>query len=248
MSVASPCRYHAACVTVLQRFGRHCMRTVPMPQKLARTLRQFYDAMFETFGPQHWWAGESRAEIIIGAILTQNTNWRNVKLALENLRASGLLNWSALRDIEISSLAEQIRPAGYFNVKARRLKNFVEWLWQHHNGKLDSLSKLELGPLREELLAINGIGPETADSILLYALDKPSFVIDAYTGRIARRHGIKARDYHELQAVFENNLPRDIALFNEYHALIVAVGKHHCKPTAKCEGCPLERFDHDEYA
>lgn len=183
---------------------------------------------------------------MIGAILTQNTNWGNVERAIENLRSAGMIDWAALRDVEHHWLAELIRPAGYFNVKARRLKNFVDWLWGQYGGDLERLRDVPLETLREKLLSVNGIGRETADSILLYALERPTFVVDAYTARIALRHGLidEDADYERLKAVFEEGLERDVQLFNEYHALIVAVGKRHCRPTARCEGCPLEGFEH----
>jgi endonuclease-3 related protein len=211
-------------------------------------LQRFFDAMLSAYGPQGWWPGRGRTEIVIGAILTQNTNWKNVEKAIAQLRANGLLDWGALRDVALDDLAQCIRPAGYYNLKARRLKNFVAWLWENHDGDMDRLEDVGLGPLREALLGINGIGSETADAILLYALNRPTFVIDAYTGRIARRHGLidSEADGHELKALFEDHLPADVALFNEYHALLVEVGKRHCKPRAKCEGCPLAAFEHDE--
>ena len=219
-----------------------------MSKATTRTLRQFYDAMYKALGPQKWWPGESPVEIIVGAILTQNTNWGNVERAIANLREAGLLDWRALHRIETPRLAELIRPAGYFNGKAQRLKNFVEWLCRRHDGDLSQLAKIELGRLREELLSINGVGPETADSILLYALERPSFVVDAYTARILRRHGMTFSGYGALQAIFEDHLPSEVGLFNEYHALMVAVGKHFCRPKARCEACPLRRFMHDETA
>lgn len=183
----------------------------------------------------------------MGAILTQNTNWRNVEKAIERLRAAGCLEWEALRDIDLRSLAELIRPAGYYNIKSRRLKNFVNWLYEEHGSAFDGLSKLPVEELREQLLGINGIGPETADSIILYALDMPTFVVDAYTARIARRHRLidEDADYHSLKALFEDNLAEDVAMFNEFHALIVTVGKAHCRARARCEGCPLVDFEHD---
>lgn len=207
----------------------------------------FYDALYDAYGPQHWWPGESPTEVIIGAILTQNTNWTNVEKAIVRLREADVLGFEALRDIDVQVLAEHIRPAGYYNVKARRLKTFVEWLWREHDGDLSALERLPLESLREQLLQLKGIGPETADSILLYALGRPTFVVDAYTARILGRHKIieSGADYHEIKSVFENALPPDPALFNEYHALFVAVGKRHCRPRARCEGCPLEHFEHD---
>jgi endonuclease-3 related protein len=183
----------------------------------------------------------------VGAVLTQNTNWRNVERAIANLRRAKLVSWRALREVPQSRLAGLIRPAGYFNVKARRLKNLVDWLWTGHGGKLESLKRIPLDEARRELLSVNGVGPETADSILLYALDRPTFVIDAYTKRLLRRHhliGPKA-DYDEAKELFERRLPRDARMFNEYHALIVAVAKRHCRTKAQCAGCPLEEFEHD---
>jgi endonuclease-3 related protein len=211
-----------------------------------QTLQEFYEALSRAYGPQHWWPGESPTEIVIGAILTQNTNWQNVEKAIAQLRAAKLLDWAALRDAPVEALAETIRPAGYYNVKARRLKNFVTWLWERYEGNLDSLRDIPLDRLREELLSVNGIGRETADSILLYALERPTFVVDAYTARLARRHRLldEEPDYERLKALFEDHLPSDAKLFNEYHALIVAVGKRHCKSQARCEGCPLEEFEH----
>lgn len=211
-----------------------------------RRIREFYDALLATYGPQGWWPGESPTEIVIGAILTQNTNWKNVEKAIERLRAARMIDWAALRDVPLADLAELIRPSGYFNIKAKRLKSFTEWLWARYNGDLNELRGVALETLRTELLDVNGIGPETADSILLYALGMQTFVIDAYTRRVAIRHGLATEEwgYEKLKALFEEYSPRDMAVYNEYHALIVAVGKRHCGPTAKCDGCPLERFDH----
>ncbi len=211
-----------------------------------RRIREFYNALLATYGPQGWWPGESPTEIVIGAILTQNTNWKNVEKAIERLRAARMIDWAALRDVPMADLAELIRPSGYFNIKAKRLKSFTQWLWARYNGDLDHLRGVALESLRTELLAVNGIGPETADSILLYALGMQSFVIDAYTRRVAIRHGLATEEwgYEKLKALFEEHTPRDVAVYNEYHALIVAVGKRHCGPTAKCDGCPLEHFDH----
>jgi endonuclease-3 related protein len=153
----------------------------------------------------------------------------------------------ALHKLTQEQLAELIRPAGYFNIKAKRLKNFLDWLFQNYDGQLSNLERLDTNRLREELLSISGIGPETADSILLYAFDRPVFVIDAYTARIACRHHLieLGADYSQLQDLFQSNLPQDVKLFNEYHALLVCTGKDFCKPTAKCPSCPLEKLPHD---
>ncbi|MBN2563478.1 MAG: endonuclease III domain-containing protein [Phycisphaerae bacterium] len=218
-----------------------------MSSSTAQTLHQFYDVLYRAYGPQGWWPGQTCTEIVVGAILTQNTNWRNVERAIAQLRTAGLLDWTALRDVPVEKLAEYIRPAGYYNVKAQRLKGFVTWLWERHDGDLDRLVAMHAMDLRQELLAVKGIGPETADSILLYALDIPTFVVDTYTARVAGRHGLidGAVGYEELKSLFEDNLPADTRMFNEYHALLVAVGKRHCRPRARCDGCPLDVFQHD---
>ena len=210
-------------------------------------LNEIYKLLFERFGPQHWWPGQSPFEIIVGAILTQNTNWANVEKAINNLKAANLLTPEKMHNLDISELAQLIRPAGYFNIKAKRLKNFIEWLFKNHDGQLENLENIRTEQLREELLAIKGVGPETADSILLYALDRPIFVVDAYTARIATRHGLieAGCDYEQLQDLFQSNLPEDVKLFNEYHALFVRLGKEFCNPKPKCPGCPLEKLPHN---
>ena len=187
-------------------------------------------------------------EVIVGAILTQNTSWKNVGYALDNLKQAGMLDWSSLRDVKESDLANLIRPAGYYNVKARRLKNFARWLWASHRGDPESLNKLPLDAARRDLLSVNGIGPETADSILLYALNRPIFVVDAYTGRILRRHGIveASGTYDEIQSLMTGALPTETQMYNEYHALIVRVAKDHCRVKANCAECPLAFHAHDE--
>ncbi len=209
-------------------------------------LTEIYDLLFERFGPQHWWPGETQFEIIVGAILTQNTNWTNVEKAISNLKGADLLTPARLYEIEAAKLAELIRPAGYFNIKAKRLKNFLEWLFKQYEGRLENLEAVPIGRVREELLSIKGIGPETADSILLYALNKATFVVDAYTARVAVRHHLvdSDADYNRLKELFQSNLPADVPLFNEYHALLVRVGKEFCRPTARCTDCPLNRLPH----
>ncbi len=209
------------------------------------TLIELYESLLEAFGPQHWWPGETPFEIAVGAILTQNTNWTNVEKALDRIKARDLLACDSLLGLPDEELAELIRPAGYFRLKTGRLKNFLAWLDQR-GGCLEALEDSSVDSLREELLAVKGIGPETADSILLYALDLPTFVVDTYTARLAVRHGLiePPFDYHELQELFTSNLPCDAALYNEYHALIVAVGKDFCKPKARCELCPLQHHPH----
>jgi len=207
-----------------------------------RLLSDIYDALFSHFGSQHWWPGDSAFEVAIGAILTQNTNWGNVEKAIANIKAKKALSPKSLHNMSHSELASLIRPAGYFNVKAKRLKAFLNFLCNDYRGSMQRMRKVDTSSMRKSLLSVNGIGPETADSILLYALDKPVFVIDAYTKRVMSRHGLASEkiDYHDLQALFHKSLPLDVQLFNEYHALFVMVGKNYCKPSPKCTGCPLE--------
>jgi endonuclease-3 related protein len=207
----------------------------------------FYDALLRAYGPQGWWPARTPLEVVVGAILTQNTAWRNVERAIERLRSAGALNWQRLAELTEAELAELIRAAGTFNVKARRLKSFVEFLFARYGGDLDAMADVGTERLREELLSVRGIGRETADAILLYALGRPSFVVDAYTHRILRRHGLidADTDYEGLKSLFESALPADAAMFNEFHALLVAVGKKQCRPRAQCAGCPLEPFEHD---
>ncbi len=207
-----------------------------------KVLLEIYSKLFKAFGPQHWWPGDTPFEIAVGAILTQNTNWGNVEKAITNLKKEKRLNPKALQDISHKKLASLIRPAGYFNIKADRLKHFITFLLDRYKGSMKKMKAEETLPLRERLLSVKGIGPETADSILLYALGKPVFVIDAYTKRILSRHKLVSErsTYHELQGIFHENLPHDVKLFNEYHALFVMLGKDYCKPKPRCEGCPLQ--------
>ena len=183
-------------------------------------------------------------EMVVGAILTQNTAWSNVERALERLKARKLLNAQGLRALSERELARLIRPSGTYRVKARRLRAFLDFLWARFGGRMDRLRTAPLPELRARLLSVPGIGPETADSILLYAAGRPVFVVDAYTRRVLARHRLVRPDigYEPLRALFEGHLPSDPALFNEYHALLVAVGKHYCRRRPRCEVCPL-RFD-----
>lgn len=201
-----------------------------------------YNKLYSHFGPQHWWPGETPFEVAVGAVLTQNTNWGNVEKAIDNLKREGKLNASAIHKITTESLAALIKPAGYFNVKAKRLKHFVSFLMKDYGGSMSRMKDAKLPSIREDLLRVNGIGPETADSIILYALEKPVFVVDAYTKRVLSRHNIKDHDasYDSFQELFDSNLKRDFRLFNEYHALFVRVAKEHCRTKPLCEGCPLE--------
>ncbi len=205
-------------------------------------LAEIYDTLYKAFGPQDWWPGDTPFEVAVGAILTQNTNWGNVEKAINNLKKEKVLNADILNKMPHKRLASIIKPAGYFNIKAKRLKNFLAFLSNHYKGSMKKMKTGEIQALRNNLLDVNGVGPETADSILLYALEKPVFVIDAYTKRVLQRHGLapgKAA-YHELQELFHKNLPRDVNLYNEYHALFVMVGKDFCKPKPKCDICPLK--------
>jgi endonuclease III related protein len=213
---------------------------------LADQLKEIYDLLYERFGPQDWWPGDTPFEVIVGAILTQNTNWTNVEKAIINIKNADALTPDKLYHLDITKLAALIRPAGYFNIKAKRLKNFLDWFFENYDGKLEKLGNVGMVELREQLLSVKGIGPETADSILLYALNRPVFVVDAYTARICARHQLISEDadYHQIQETFESNLPCDIQLFNEYHALIVNLGKDFCKPKPKCEECPLNGLTH----
>jgi len=213
-----------------------------MRMNKTKILTEIYDRLFKSLGKQYWWPGDTGFEVVIGAILTQNTNWSNVEKAIKNLKAAKIFTPKKLYEIDQDKLAELIRPSGYFNVKAKRLKHFIEWLFLYYNGSLSKLFKLEFPMLRKQLLSVNGIGKETADSIILYAAEKPTFVVDAYTKRVLVRHGVITEDYDydAIKEVFENNLPKEVPLYNEYHALIVMVGKHYCKPKMQCEECPLE--------
>ncbi|MDQ7786888.1 MAG: endonuclease III domain-containing protein [Thermodesulfovibrionales bacterium] len=208
-----------------------------------QVLSDIYRRLFSFFGPQHWWPGDTPFEIAVGAILTQNTNWGNVEKAIQNLRQYQALTPQTLHAMSLQKLAELIRPAGYYNIKAKRLKSFMHCLMNNFHGSLEKMKHRDTASLREMLLSVNGIGPETADSILLYALGKPVFVIDAYTKRVLARHGISEykRPYEEYQALFHGVLRKEVAFYNEYHALFVKVGKTYCnKQKPQCEGCPLE--------
>lgn len=206
-------------------------------------IKSAFDILFAAWGPQHWWPGDGAEEIIIGAVLTQNTNWQNVERAIANLRREGLLELGRIARCGERRLAEAIRPSGYFNVKARRLKAVAEFFARRDGGNFRAMRRAPLESFRAELLGVHGVGKETADDILLYAFEYPVFVIDAYTLRFLRRHGlIGASDgYDAAQALFHRSLPRDAALFNEYHALLVRLGKDLCRPRARCEACPLHR-------
>jgi endonuclease-3 related protein len=212
---------------------------------VSERLMKTYRALYRAFGPQHWWPGETPFEVMVGAVLTQNTAWRNVEKAIANLKRNGPLTPSNLHRLSERRLAVLIRPSGYFNVKAKRLRHLLEFIQTAYGGSLKRMFAEDSADLRRNLLEVNGIGPETADSILLYAGGKPVFVVDAYTKRIFGRHeyfGIDA-DYPHVQRFFMENLPRNTRLYNEYHALIVKLGKDYCKKTRPaCATCPLGSF------
>jgi endonuclease III related protein len=206
---------------------------------------EMFHLMFERFGPQHWWPGDGPFEMMVGAILTQNTSWTNVEKAIGNLKRMSLLSTEAMHDISKEKLAEYIRPAGYYNIKAARLKNLVNMLEDNYEGDISRLFDEGTDTQREALLSVKGIGPETADSIILYAANRPVFVIDAYTYRILNRHNLADEQvtYDEMQELFMSNLEQDHELYNEFHALIVKTGKLYCRKTPKCDECPLNGWD-----
>lgn len=205
------------------------------------TLHDVYDRLFTTYGPQNWWPAKSPFEVLIGAVLVQNTAWTNVVKAIDRLEEADLLEPRALWNVAPDELEELIRPAGYYRVKARRLRSVLEFLLDRFDGSLDAMFAGDLSELRAALLAVNGVGPETADSILLYAGGLPTFVVDAYTRRVLARHGWIDfdADYDTIQDHFQSTLEPDASLYNEFHALFVQVGKLHCRKRSRCDGCPL---------
>lgn len=205
-------------------------------------LTEVYERLLRRFGPQKWWPGESPFEVLVGAVLVQNTAWRNVERAIDNLRDAGVMAPTKLYALTEQELAELIRPAGYYQVKARRLRNLLRLVVERYDGSLETMFQRDLGALRAELLSVSGVGPETADAILLYAGGLATFVVDTYTHRVLARHGWIGydADYHAIQDYFAATLPQDTALYNEYHALLVRLGKEYCHKTApKCSECPL---------
>jgi len=211
----------------------------------ARKLKRIYARLYESFGPQHWWPADTAFEVVVGAILTQNTSWENVEKALRNLKDENALSPEALAAMREKKLARLLRPVGYFNVKAKRLKAFLEFFRDGYGLSLKKLFALPKRRLRAALLGVNGIGRETADSIMLYAAGTATFVIDAYTMRVFSLHGFfePGIDYDEARAFFETHLPRSVKRYNEFHALIVKLGKDYCRPrNPRCGDCPLKRF------
>jgi endonuclease-3 related protein len=206
---------------------------------------KIYQRLYRAYGPMHWWPGETPFEVMVGAILTQNTSWRNVEKAIQNLKARKVLHVRGIQQLKTSQLASLIRSSGYFRIKAERLKAFVDFLSENYNGDLKKMMKEGVETLRQKLLHVKGIGPETADSILLYGLKKPIFVVDAYTKRILSRHRIISAktSYDEVQRLFMDYLPHDEGLFNEYHALLVYLGKTLCKKIPRCDICPIKGIE-----
>lgn len=207
-------------------------------------LVDIYQRLLERYGPQNWWPAETPLEMIVGAILTQSAAWGNVEKAITNIKARGLLSSAMLRQTSTEELARLIRPSGYYNVKARKIKTFIGWLGEYYHDDLDMLFALDLPTLRHELLSVYGVGEETADSMILYAGRKPIFVIDAYTRRIISRLGLAPthNSYAAFQSLFMEKLPHEEALFNEYHALLVCHGKSACRKVPVCRGCCLISF------
>lgn len=214
----------------------------------AGEIRLYYQALSRAYGPQRWWPARTRFEVIVGAFLTQNTAWNNVEKALGKLRRAGVLSVAGIRRIPLPTLEQLVRPSGYFRQKASRLKGFVEFLDREYGGSLQRMFSQPTAKLREQLLSLNGVGPETADAILLYAGKHPVFVVDAYARRVLDRHRIMrfSSSYDEIRKLFEtafaapDGRAESAAIFNQAHALIVQVGKNHCRKEASCEGCPLE--------
>jgi endonuclease-3 related protein len=211
-------------------------------KRIAGKLKKIYDLLDKHFGDLAWWPADTDFEVMVGAMLTQNTAWSNVEKAIEGLKSSGLLTPAKMSGVDLRRLASVIRPAGYFRVKARRLKEMCRFLIAECGGRIKTLRKRDAASLRKMLLSLNGIGPETADSILIFALEKPVFVVDAYTRRIFSRHGLAEEDasYEELQALVRKNFPVEVKKLNQFHALIVEASKRYCrKRNPLCEECPL---------
>lgn len=210
-------------------------------QEIGKALSEIYRRLFATYGPQYWWPAEEPFEVMVGAILTQSAAWVNVEKAIANLKAAGALSPRALRQLSLTETATLIHPSGYYNAKARKLKALAWWLGETYHDDLKRMSETGTEKLRQELLAVYGVGPETADSIILYVVKQPIFVIDAYTRRIVSRIGLAPADdsYCAFQSLFMANLPQNASLFNEYHALLVCLGKNVCRTHPRCSDCCL---------
>ena len=228
----------------MTRIPDHQPSAINRQPSLKERLVSWYEALLERFGPQGWWPGRTPFEVAVGAILTQNTAWSNVERAIRALRAAGALSFSGMRALPERRLAALIRPSGYFNQKAKKLRAFLKWLAARDSrGSVRRALRGPLDEVRASLLGVRGVGPETADSILLYAGERAVFVIDAYTRRVLERHGLAGggESYADLRALFERHLPAGVPIYNEYHALLVRLCKEHCaKRRPACAGCPLE--------
>ena len=220
-----------------------------MTTATGKTLMEIYNLLFSAFGPQNWWPAETQLEMMVGAVLTQNTSWNNVEKAIQNLKERDLLSVRKLSQTPASTLTGYIRPAGYYNVKVRRLKNLLKLIEDKYSGDTKGLFSFDSDTIRKELLSVKGIGMETADSIVLYGAGRPLFVVDAYTHRILTRHELidEEAGYHDLQGFFMDHLPPDVELFKEFHALIVKTGKDFCRRDPFCSTCPLNRLHRKEY-
>ena len=218
-----------------------CCVQMTKERQMRQRLMDIFDKLLAAFGPRHWWPGDSPLEVMIGAVLTQNTSWRNVEKAIDRLKERSLIDMARIAEIDEGELAQVIRPAGYYNIKAKRLKALITGFYPRFGGAMEKTADVSTADLRAYLLSLNGIGPETADSILLYALERPVFVVDAYTRRFLGNHGLTGHglDYDGIQRFFMDNLPEDTYLFNEYHALIVRLAQGHCRKKPLCVDCPL---------
>ncbi|MFC2066126.1 endonuclease III domain-containing protein [Chloroflexota bacterium] len=213
---------------------------------ISQALQNIYQRLIARYGPQHWWPAQEPFEVIVGAILTQSAAWSNVEKAMANLKAAGALSPQELRRLPQPEVARLVHPSGYYNAKALKLKSFAYWLGENYNDNLDKLFARNIDQLRQQLLLIYGVGDETADSIILYAANKPIFVIDAYTRRIITRAGLapESDNYAAYQTLFMSTLPADTRLFNEYHALLVHLAKYVCRPHPLCQQCCLNDICH----
>ncbi len=213
---------------------------------MKKILVKIYRTLYQAYGPRHWWPGETPFEVMVGAILTQNTSWKNVEKAIQCLKNNSVLNPEGIHRLKKLDLASLIKSSGYYRIKADRLKTFVDFLFNDYDGDIEKMGEESLPVLRQKLLGVKGIGPETADSIVLYGLGKPIFVVDAYTKRILSRHRMVSEraSYDEIQRLFMDHLPHNKRLFNEYHALFVHLGKRVCKKIPRCDICPLKSIEH----
>lgn len=209
---------------------------------MSSTTQTVFEKLLNSFGSQHWWPGDSPLEVMIGAVLVQNTAWKNVERAIGNLREAEALDAERILAISDADLEALIRPAGYYRRKAKRLRSLLEFFVHEYDGSISKMQATDFQTLREGLLGVHGVGPETADAILLYALEKPAMVVDTYTHRVFARHGWVPyeTDYHQMQEHLVSELPEDVQTYNELHALLVQVGRDFCRKTPRCELCPLQ--------